>query len=289
MSNKDSCSLLIVGGPNAGKTVYGAQVFARLRHGAGTLRLRSAPDDIAPFEQALTRLAQGLAPHHTGASTYHELSLPLVTSAGRPVDLIWPDYGGEQIRDIVETRQIPQSWVARVRTATGWMLFVRPDRVRRYDDIISRPPESVSQGTSQHGLRGEDVNRWSDAAALVELLQILIFIRRSGMIDAISEPTLTVVLSCWDELPDAQPSTPSDVLYKRAPLLASFVHAIWKSESLNVIGLSAQGRELSPSAIDEDYVDLGPEHFGYVVLSNGRHSNDLTQPLLTTLPRVLTA
>ena len=83
-----SPSLLVVGGPNVGKTVYGSQVLARLRRAHGKLALRGPPANIAPFELALGSLSRGLAPEHTGAATYHELVLPCFRAL-KACRLIW--------------------------------------------------------------------------------------------------------------------------------------------------------------------------------------------------------
>jgi hypothetical protein len=292
MNSFPSPSLLVIGGPAVGKTVYGSQVLARLRHAPGALSLRGPPANIAPFERALGRLSQGLAPEHTGAATYHELVLPLRDVADQPIDLVWPDYGGEQIREIVEQRQVTSAWQTRVQSASGWILFVRLDRVRRSNDVITRPPENMDQRTEVLPIEAfgrtktDEPLPWSEAAKLVELLQVLLFLRRVGFIGRIAEPPLCILLSCWDEFVD-EPLTPAEELRCRLPLLANFIESAWDPDSVDIIGLSAQGRPLSGDRIDEEYVDQGPEHFGYVVLPNGQRVADLTRPVARLLRRTI--
>lgn len=291
-STLKSPSLLIVGGPNVGKTVYGSQVLGRLRRAGAELALRVPPANIAPFELALSSLARGLAPEHTGAATYHELELPLQSREGLSIDLVWPDYGGEQIRDIVELRRVPSAWLPRVRSSNGWLLFVRLDRIRRPEDVVTRPPEEVKQLANplSNGIPSDktpsDNFLWSDAAKIIELLQVLLFVHRTGFTNRVTHPPLYILLSCWDELPD-EPKKPLEELRSRLPLLAQFVEAIWDPGSLAVFGLSAQGRPLSPDRADEEYVDLGPEQFGYVVLPDGQQVEDLTKPVASLLRRAM--
>lgn len=60
-------------------------------------------------------------------------------------------------------------------------------------------------------------------------------------------------------------------------MLSSFIHNTWAKPG--VMGLSALGQALSPTAPNEEYSNLGPEQFGYVVLPDGLHSPDLTLPI----------
>ena len=117
----------------------------------------------------------------------------------------------------------------------------------------------------------------SAQAQFVDLLQWLMFVRRTGTLRPVVTPPLTLLLSCWDELPAAQlPSRPRDVLASRMPMLASFLGANWSHAALHVLGLSALERPLREDAVDEEFVDRGPESFGYVVLEDGSRDPDLT-------------
>ncbi|MNN72689.1 hypothetical protein D3C81_1887490 [compost metagenome] len=122
----------------------------------------------------------------------------------------------------------------------------------------------------------------SDQARLIELLQMLMFIRNESNSKPLASPRLGVLLSCWDELgTDELNQPPTQVLERRLPMFSSFIHSLW-AEPL-VLGLSALGRALAPNSSDMDYVVQGPEHFGYVVLPNGQHTPDLTQPIQSLL------
>ena len=137
-------SLLLIGGPAAGKTVYGTQLLGRMEVNHGALRLRGAIPTILPFREAFERLASGFAPEHTGVSVYHELRLPVLTPGNAPVDLVWPDYGGEQVRALVEQRLVTSEWGGRIQTAAGWILMIRLDQLRMPGDLLTRPAELVT-------------------------------------------------------------------------------------------------------------------------------------------------
>lgn len=277
-------SLLVVGGPDTGKTLYGAQLLGRLNDGHGRLVMRGAAENISPLEEAHRRLAQGRTASHTSMHFYQELRLPVELPGSRRMDLIWPDYGGEQIEDMMQRRRISLAWRRRLGVCDGWLLFVRLDRARSYDDILSRP-----QGETMDGQRGESQAeaKWSEQAVLVELLQLLLFARGVGTVRPVERPLLTVLLSCWDELRDVDRQTlPPALLRERMPLFADFVSAVWRPDAAACFGLSSLGRTLRPDEADEDYVERGPVQFGYVVLPDGRREIDLTLPVSMLMERL---
>jgi len=124
-STSKPSSLLVVGGHDAGKTHYGGQLLGRLRERNSNLRLRSAIDNISPFEKVLDKLGQGIAAPHTSMLTYEELVLPVESASGEEMDLLWPDYGGEQITNrIMLSAKYHQNGSQELRQVTdGCFLF----------------------------------------------------------------------------------------------------------------------------------------------------------------------
>lgn len=271
-----SQSVLLVGGPSTGKTIYGAQLLSRLQADRGNLRLRHAPENIDPFKAALHRLSQGLLAKHTSVATYNEVVLPLELPTGVPVDLVWPDYGGEQIRRIMNQRWVSVEWRDRIRTSTGWLLFIRPSMIHSQNDVFSRPIHKVVKPAN--GV--EEDRQWSQQAWYTELLQILLFIRGVGVLERVSAPRLAVVLSCWDEIAsDGNPDTPEAALSARLPMFRTFLRSVWDVHSVSVFGVSSLGRALNEDSVDEEYVDFGPHNFGYAVPSEGGKDDDLSLPI----------
>ena len=153
--------------------------------------------------------------------------------------------------------------------------MVRIHNAQISDDIFTRP----FAGIPPSGGKPESF-KMSDQAKLTDFLQWLLFIRKTGSLKLIDSPSLLLLLSCWDELPEAQQSAaPWDVLRLRMPMVAAFVEANWSPQALHVLGLSALERSLSEDIQDEDYIERGPESFGYVVEADGTHSADLTLAL----------
>lgn len=264
-----SNSILLVGESGVGKTHYGAQLLRRLMRNPGALRMNGAATNLEAFEAALENLDEGRAAGHTARSVNVDSVWPVVDVDGREADLVWPEYGGEQIRAVIESRRLPDAWQKRVEDASAWLLLIRLQQTSVGDDMFTKPLA---------GLKGASVeNREvhpSDQARLVELLQILIFTHRSKSRSR-SLPSLGVLLTCWDEAEIAQ--APLEALDAALPLVSAFVHSNWRQPL--IMGLSALERPLSPTSRDMEYASKGPEHFGYVVEANGIVSGDLTLPI----------
>jgi hypothetical protein len=186
---------------------------------------------------------------------------------------VWPEYGGEQLNGILQKRAVPDAWRTRLVEADGWLLFLRLNKLRVYEDVSLRPAAVAPPDRSRAGADGWDAN-----AQVVELLQILLATAGRGLAHPLGAPRLAILLSCWDEL-KAQ-DTPNALLRRRLPLVASFVETNWAPEARSVWGLSSLERPLHRDKPDEDFINAGPEQFGYVVEPDGWEPlPDLTLPL----------
>ncbi len=139
-------------------------------------------------------------------------------------------------------------------------------------------PEFGSIGKAR-GEQNQDKFTLGDQSFYVELLQMLVHIKESSMLLPGELPQLTVMLSCWDEFKAQNPSIlkPQIALATKMPMFYSFLTNNWYSKNLNIIGLSSTGRKLDEKTADEDYLDIGPENFGYWVKSVGDEDKDLTR------------
>lgn len=263
-------SILLIGESGVGKTHYGAQLLKRLLKGDGSLRMNGAATNLEPFESALESLNEGKAAGHTATATYVDSRWPVIDRKYQEAELIWPDYGGEQIKAIIDSRRIPNAWRARIRSTPAWLLLIRLQQTRNGEDILTRPLTDLRGAT----IANKEV-QISDQARLIELLQMLIYVSGAKTNYPLDSPRLGILLTCWDEL--GCNGMPAEALEARLPLLWAFVRSNWRNFS--VMGLSALERALSPRDPDIDYVCRGPEHFGYVVKPDGARSPDLTLPL----------
>ena len=263
-------SILLIGESGVGKSHYGGQLLKRLMQEDGRIRMDGGATNLEPFEAVMASLDAGRSADHTATAIYHESHWPIVDDEGRKAHLIWPDYGGEQIKNIIDERRLPHAWLSRIAQSSAWLLLIRPQKTRAEDDIFSRPLKSLK------GNRREPREaRVSDQARLIELLQMLVYVRSTSDKRMRRLPCLVVLLTCWDEM--ESPGKPNDELHERLPMFCDFVASNWEDSS--VLGLSALGRALDKQQPDQDYINQGSEQFGYVVLEDGACSLDLTLPI----------
>lgn len=270
--------LLLLGGPNSGKTHYAGQLYGRLRRRPGLLRLRESvgtPSDLTVLQEVLGCLENGHTADHTSAETFAEVSLPLIDSKGRSINLRWPDYGGEQLSSVVDQRAVPDSWRARLQRADCWVLLIRLHIETTYPEALQQLVHRASEGNGDEAPRSS----WDANARWVELLQILLHVAGIGTVAGIRAPRLAVLLSCYDEL-SREERSPWQALAERLPMLSSFIDVNWLPEARSVWGLSALGKALDKESADECFLDKGPEHQGWVVGPEGGAADpDLTRPL----------
>lgn len=272
-ASNDEIRIALFGESDHGKSHYGAQLLSRIETEKSELKLRTASVDLSAYDDVRKKLNSGLLAEHTPSGMYKDNLWPVVDGKGRALDLTWPDYAGEQVKQVIEGRTMNQEWLERTQGADGWMLVVRPKLAKLDEDVFSKPLASLGKASASSGAKPKR----STQARLVELLQMLVHAR--GLRDRTGLPPLVLLLSCWDELKLSKGTTPSQVIESHMPLLASYVRCIW-ADRVSVLGLSALGVELNDKVPNEEFVDNGPENFGFVVKADGEEDSDLTIPLV---------
>lgn len=276
-SNKND--ILIIGGPNSGKTHFGGQLYLRFRCDEFNYKISTPPEDLTIFQEVVDCLSDGRSASHTNVDSHKNLSLEVVDLKGNVTSISFPDYGGEQIKKIVHSRQINELWRNQIQGSNNWMFFIRLDEVAEIEDVVSRPlPEYVS--TKDHTNAALKI---SDNAFFVELLQMLLFAKQVSAKQNITIPKLMIVLSCWDTLKVEEGTTPEMLLKNKLPLFYEFISNLWDDRSLYIVGLSSTGKTLSDKTSDDEYLNNSPENFGYVILPDGKKEKDLTVLMGSTI------
>jgi hypothetical protein len=265
-------SLLIIGKPHSSKTVFIAQFYSRLIKRKSKLSLYKPVDDLSAITAAREALANGDEPEPTFPDRSVNLMLPIQVG-GQKIDLICPDYGGEQINTIINSREVNNKWLDAIKESDNWIFFIRLNNISEQLDI------SKITVTAEHTKGSSEVIEIpysiSDQSALIELLQIFLHSKEHDYHFKNSKIKLAVVLTCWDELETEE--RPKLVLQKNLPLLLNFIESNWKAENLKIIGLSAQGFPLDSEENKEKYQNEGSENFGYLVKEDGQKTNDITE------------
>lgn len=266
----DNKSILIIGGPNSGKTHFGGQLYLRFRCDEYNYKILTPPEDLTIFEEVVNCLYDGRSAKHTNSESHKNLSLEIIDHKENTISISFPDYGGEQIRQVVNNRQINDLWQNQIENSNNWMLFIRLDEIPEIEDIVNRPlPEKVETKNNANS-----TFKISDNAFYVELLQMFLFTKNVSTKQDIELPKLMIILSCWDLLKTKE--TPSEVLKKRLPLFYEYVVNLWDENCLQIMGLSSTEKTLSNKKSDDAYLNSSPEKFGYIVLPDGKKEKDLT-------------
>jgi hypothetical protein len=269
-------SIAMIGGPNAGKSHFTFQLFGRLSEGTYALKLREMPN-MELFREGLERLNNGLPASHTNLHKYEDADLRLVDARGNYFDLLWPDYGGEQISLILQERGIDEAWKRRLDAADAFLLFVRLHEIIDYKNIVEHPLAAELEQREQASKH--IAPELTSQVGIIEMLQMLVWSRRQQTNSRMLHPKLGILLTCWDEL-GIDAIQPARVLTERAPLLEQYIRANWNNSSYFVLGVSSLERPLDKDSTDDEFVSRGPESFGYAILSDGSRTVDLTAPLL---------
>ena len=269
---KHKNNILIIGGPNSGKTHFGGQLYLRFRSDECNFKISTPPEDLTVFREVVDCLANGRSAERSNVDLHQNLSLEVCDAENNKISLSFPDYGGEQVRKIVNNRMISELWKSKILTSNNWMFFIRLDEVTEIEDIVNRSlPETVDTNN-----KADSVLKISDNAFFVELLQMLLFIKQVSIKQSITTPKLMVVLSCWDTLKLDEGKIPAVLLKEKLPLFYEFINNIWDEKKLNIVGLSSTGKTLNNKESDDDYLNNSPENFGYVILPNGQKEKNLT-------------
>lgn len=280
MNQATKKNILVIGGPSVGKTHFAGQFYGRVQQKKNAYRMFSPPDNLRLFEQVLDSLANGTLAGHTSREVHESISLDLENSLTKKRFTVnFPDYAGEQINSIFESRAINLKWQQAIQQSNVWYLFIRPEKLHVTEDIIKKQPSKAVLADRKKEKIPFEI---SAQAFFVELLQMFLFACRQNI------PQLVVLLSCYDEVAQNNKGKgkkkPSELLREKLPLLAEFVENKWASENLAIIGLSSLGEPLDSKEPNENFQINGPEEMGYFVKPSGIIDHDLTKILNYPLP-----
>lgn len=280
MNKIEKNNVLIIGGPNAGKTHFGGQLYGRLNSRMFSYKIdpQHRPADLTIFQEVIDKLSEGKRAGHTEASANRNIELKVKDESNNEVVFSFPDYAGEQVNFIIDNRRINTIWKKYLHESNSWLLFVRLDDVKEVEDIINRGIPSAEEIQKRNST--PPPVKISDSAYFVELLQMLLYIKGIPSLNKVNIPNLTIVLSCWDTLKLPEGTIPNNVLKERLPLLYHFVKNTWSNNALSIIGLSSTEKTLTDEA-DEEFIDKLPINFGYIINPKGEKQEDLTLSIQT--------
>ena len=214
-------NVIVVGGPDTGKTNYIGRLWIALRTGSGVLKTLGMPGEIKFVEDTVNYLHQGrFAPRTNKNVDSDQISLTIPLSQGNSpngaiTELIIPDISGEIWENAVETYELPQQRMVQLESAVGALIFVRvlsSLNVNPLDWVNSAKLMDFQGGDSQE-------NKIPTQVMLCEILRFLELKLTNKQTSR--KPRLAVVITAWDLL-DICRSTdgPRCYLQKEYPLFA---------------------------------------------------------------------
>lgn len=274
-------NVLIVGMSKMGKTHFGGQLYGRLKTLTNKYKSKETPGELSLFDNVLERLNDGLEGSHTDVKLHETITLHVESPGGEEINIVYPEYGGEQIKLMIGSREINPIWQKGISESDNWFLFIRPDLIEDIDDVTTK---FFNELKTEREKGREEIKKIPEnsSAFYVELLQAFLFAKNVS-VSGIQKPNLVILLSCWDKLDDPEKTIPEEHLKKKMPMLHSFISSNWPSSHRHFMGLASTGTDLHKEKPNEDFAIDGPDEKGYFITPEGKKELDLTLILDTLI------
>lgn len=272
-------SVVLIGGPDSGKTNYVGRVWPALDAKQGLLLAAQQPTDITFVLEVADHLHSGsFAPRteHTNARRDFEV-IVAEKDGGEETTIVIPDISGELWLRAVENSEISIDWMRELRSADGALLFVRvgsDQDVRPLDWVTSRRLLAKVGNGDDPGLPTQVM-----LCELLRFLEVSLANRQDGGL-----PRVTIIVSAWDLVdPEVFGKGPQAYLEKEYPLFAGKLGDV-DCLDIRVFGLSIVGGDLKTDEECRDAVqENGLDGCGWVAVQdatgNWTKDNDLTLPV----------
>ncbi len=274
-------SIILVGGPETGKTNYLGRLWIALKAKKFQLRTASTPENIQYVNGITEHVTQGkFAPRTEDTNAVREFHATISSADGTlNTDMVVPDMKGEIWQVAVRTLEIPINWYNSLKESNSAILFLRAR-----SPLIVQPVDWV---VSQELIRGGRIQQFESdevptQVTIIELMRFLDENLRRDNIDHL--PKVGLLITAWDVLDaDEKKAGPMAYIEQEFPLLAERLKDKL-SIDVKVFGLSIVGGDLEN---DEDFtnkfLENGDIHkCGYVICDTQEgpiEVKDVTEPI----------
>ncbi|EPL1955811.1 hypothetical protein JRB55_004845 [Citrobacter freundii] len=273
-----SRSIILLGGPDSGKTNFIGRLWRALDEGTGSLHAAEQPKDIQFVMEVTDHLFEGgFAPRTEHSDSRRDFEVVVAAEIGGPeVRVIVPDVSGELWRNAVTDNEISSEWMDELKRADAALLFLR---VGSDQDV--RPLDWVTSRNMLEKIGNEEDQGMPTQVMLCELIHFLedsLAEREDGEL-----PRLSVIVAAWD-LVDAQQfeQGPEAYIEREYPLVAGRLADINELD-VQVFGLSVVGGDLKHDPVyRQNYLEEGMDGQGWVAVRDGdtwRKDSDITLPV----------
>lgn len=275
-------SIILIGGPDAGKTNYIARLWHALNANEGALQAIDIPRDISFVEDMIAHLFDGkFAPRtYLTDDSRRDFVISVASSEGGPAtELVIPDNSGELWLNAVLSSEIGAEWMEELRRADGAVLFVRV-----LSELNERPLDWVTAGKLLADLGNEEGRTGLPTQVmlceLLRFLEVSLAKRSDG-----GRPRVAIVVSAWDIVDDEIAAKgPEEFLTSEYPMFAGKLRDI-RSLEVRTFGLSVVGGDIDANPdYRNEFLDMDFGKTGWVATNDRpdgkwRRTPDVTLPV----------
>jgi len=301
-------SVLLIGGPDAGKSNFLFRLWIAIDQGRGVLSKDGLPSVLEYLRGGAERLLEGEFAERTSKEVHERLLVPVKCAGGAigaAGTLIVPDAAGEQLLGIYRSRQWSAAWEDLISPQCACLVFVRAgsdetvtplDWATCFEKYGAAPEPSQATGPSgasapaEQGFGEGGDDEAPEPPTQVVLTELLQFLRRAftDVVGGSFRPRIGIVVSAWDAVPvDQQPAGPMQYIQDNFPMLYQFITANYDQFEFQVFAASIVAGDLKN---DEEFKDVymkgKPADFGYVLHTLSgvvTESPDITLPVAWAL------
>lgn len=274
-----SRSVILLGGPDSGKTNYVGRLWPALDARKGALVAVTQPDDIGFVLDTAEHLFGGnFAPRseHTDARRNFEIVVADAENRNQS-KIVIPDISGELWKNAVDDSEIDADWMAELKRADGALLFVRVN-----SDQNVGPLDWVTSRRLLAKVGQDEKNDTPTQVMLCELIRYL-ELTLADQPDG-GRPRLSMIVSAWDLVDSGTfEGGPEAYITREYPLLAGRLRD--STLDIRIFGLSVVGGDLTDDEAYRDaYLEQGFDGHGWVTIQDAetyawRKVPDVTLPV----------
>jgi hypothetical protein len=275
--------VLIVGGPDMGKTNYLARLWGAVyKSETGILSYDGLPDDLEHLNTILGSLLAGNFAERTKHDEHWHCEIPLKVEGDGAYrgKLIVPDCPGEEWQRIYKNNEWSEVWENLIDGVRGCLCFLRPNSSEL------RAPLDWMTCWKHFGTGNVEMPLADETPTQVEMvhwIQCLRYAQRARRSGA-GKLRIGVVVSAWDALPgNIRKGKPTKYLEENVPLLHQFMGTNTHAFEFAAFGVSIAGGDLKKDEdFKKEYQQGDPFSAGYVIHELGgrrEESPDHTLPV----------
>lgn len=276
-------SILLVGGPDSGKTNYLGRLWLTINDGKGELQVDGTPSDLEYLNDIVGYFYKGQFAPHTAHEVRNNVVIPIKSSSRVvPVtrcNLIVPDVSGEEWLKVYRRRDWPSEWEESISTLAGCLIFVRIDSDTNIPAVDWVAWSHLLSEVGEGPQKDFDV---PTQIILVDWLQCLqsVFTDKEGS----SHPRISVIVTAYDLLPEEQKSLgPNQYLRENFPLFWQFIISNSDQLDLRVFGTSIASGDFDRDKDFRNQFLINPNDAGFVIYETKDgviSSKDMSLPVL---------